>query len=150
VAYLLTGADTTVSGTNGQPGSAGKAGAPDIGETAGKAFDFAQDATKQLLALATGIIAVTITFFSDFAAHAAGYARTLFAWSWVVYLVSVVAGVWTLGALTGTLQPLRPKGDRPSINSANVRIPAGTQLLCFAAGIVLTVVAGLRALGWLQ
>jgi hypothetical protein len=124
-----------------------------MGGPTGKAFDFAQDATKQLLALATGIIAVSITFFKDFATHAPGYARTLFAWSWVVYLVSVVAGVWTLGALTGTLQPLRPKGpggEGPSINSGNVRLPAVIQLVCFAAGIVLTVVAGLRALGWLR
>ncbi len=138
-----------MKGTSGRKGAVAKVGQREIGGAAGKAFDFAQDGTKQLLALATGIIAVTITFFKDFATHAPGYARTLFAWSWVVYLVSVVAGVWTLGALTGTLQPLQPKG-RPSINSTNVRVPATIQLVSFAIGIVLTVVAGLRALGWLH
>ena len=115
-------------------------------EAVQKAFDFAQDVTKQVLTLATGIIAVTITFFKDFALHAPGAAKALMAWSWVLYLASVIFGLWTLLALTGTLQPLRAGRKTPSINGANVRIPALIQLAFFLAGLIMSVIAGIKAL----
>lgn len=81
-------------------------------EAVQKAFDFAQDVTKQVLTLATGIIAVTITFFKDFALHAPGAAKALMAWSWVLYLASVIFGLWTLLALTGPFSLSGQAGKR--------------------------------------
>ncbi len=111
-----------------------------------KAFDFAQDVTKQVLTLATGIIALTITFFQNFAVKAPDGAKTLMAWSWVLYIASVFFGLWTLLALTGTLQPLRASTKAPSINGWNVRIPALAQLALFVAGLIVSVIAGIKAL----
>ena len=111
-----------------------------------KAFDFAQDVTKQVLTLATGIIALTITFFKNFANHAPHTAEILMGWSWVAYLASVVFGLFTLMALTGTLQPVRPGNIKLSIQGVNIRLPALVQLACFFIALVLSVWAGIRTL----
>jgi hypothetical protein len=117
-----------------------------LSDTTTKAFDFAQDVTKQVLTLATGIITITITFFKDFANNAPHSAEILMGWSWVAYLVSIVFGLLTLMALTGTLQPLRPDKVKQSIQGMNVRIPALVQLACFLTALVLSVLAGIRTL----
>ena len=54
-----------------------------------KAFDLAQDGAKQLLTISAGIIVVTITFFSDFGAHASLTAKILMviAWGSISYLL---------------------------------------------------------------
>src|SRR5215468_10416340 len=66
-----------------------------------KAFDFAADATKQILTLSTGILALTITFAKDILG-APGHWSRLLGWSWILYLISILCGVWTLLALTGS------------------------------------------------
>ena len=112
-----------------------------------KAFDFAQDVTKQVLTLATGIIALTITFFKDFANHASYTTEVVMGCSWVAYLISVILGLWTLMALTGTLQPLRsPRATRLSIQGTNVRLPASLQLFSFLIALILSVCAGIMTL----
>jgi hypothetical protein len=126
--------------------SAASSGHQELGDAAAKAFDFAQDVTKQVLTLSTGIIALTITFFKDFANHAPHVAEILMGWSWIAYLASVVLGLWTLMALTGTLQPLHPGNVRPSIERANVRLPALLQLVCFLIALILSVWSGIRTL----
>jgi hypothetical protein len=67
-----------------------------------KAFDFAADLTRQLITLATVIIAAMITFFDK-----AGSASTLSTWKFKaslgVYLCSIVSGLLALMALTGHL-----------------------------------------------
>ena len=69
------------------------------------AFDFARDTTKQLITLSTAIIAFTVTFGKDFLGKPDNFGRTLVVISWVGFLASVIFGVWTLLALTGTLEP---------------------------------------------
>ena len=77
-----------------------------------KAFEFAKDSTKQLITLSTGIVALTITFAKDILGGVpAGPRRLLFA-AWVVYLISIICGRWTLLALTGSLEP-KKNGDTP-------------------------------------
>jgi hypothetical protein len=107
-----------------------------------KSFDFAQDITKQLLTLATGIIVVTITFVKDFATHASHTAKGVLAVSWVLYVISVFFGVLALMAMAGHLSSTAT----PTINSGNTRVLAGLQFLAFTAGLVLTVIAGAMAL----
>jgi hypothetical protein len=77
-----------------------------------KAFEFAQEATKQLITLATGVIALTITFLKDVLGTdgSAGFLQA----AWVLYLVSIVFGVLTLLNLTGNLERPGP-GSTPSI-----------------------------------
>jgi hypothetical protein len=112
-----------------------------------KAFEFAQETTKQLLTLATAVIALTIAFIKDFAAGASLAAKTVMAVSWLFFLLSVVSGLLTLMALTGTLAATRaPDLDRePTITGTNVTRPARLQALSFFLGLLLMIVAGLMA-----
>lgn len=109
-----------------------------------KAFDFAQESTKQLITLSTAVIALTITFLTDVVKDApAGSAPYLQA-AWIFYLVSIVFGVFTLLALTGTLG--RPdEGETPAIYARNIVLLSMSQVLCFFAAIALTLVFGFKA-----
>jgi ketosteroid isomerase-like protein len=73
-------------------------------EPAKKAFDFASEATKQLLTLSTGIIAVTITFSKDILISVPFSAKVFLMTAWGAYVLSLVFGLFTLLALTGELQ----------------------------------------------
>ena len=105
----------------------------------------AVDNSKQLVVLSTGIIALTITFSQSFLGGVKGLPRTLLLVAWVVFLVSVICGVWTQLALTGELAPKVASSAPPSIRGANVVIPATTQILTFLAAVALTIAAGALA-----
>lgn len=111
-----------------------------------KAFEFAQDTTKQCITLAAGIIAVSITFAKDFVGGNVGETARWFALSaWAVLLLSVFFGLWTLMALTGTLE--QEDSEIPiSIRGRNVTLPAGLQMLTFFLGLLLTVLFGFTAI----
>lgn len=109
-------------------------------ENVKKAFDFAQESAKQFITLATGIIALSITFSKDFVQHVGPSARVLALVSWGTYLASVLFGLWTLLALTGSLEA--KDGTPPSIRGKNVILPAILQILTFFVALVLTVVFG--------
>lgn len=108
------------------------------------AFEFAQECTKQFLTLATGIIALTITFSKDFLQGAPPNARPFAYWSWGFFLVSVSFGLLTLMALTGTLQPLDRK-IKLTIQGKNIRTVAGLQIMTFFAGLLFVVLFGAKA-----
>ncbi|WP_026838321.1 hypothetical protein [Gillisia sp. JM1] len=115
-----------------------------------KAFDFAADATKQLITLSTAIIALTITFSKDIIGAAnIGNSSSIFT-AWILLIVSVIFGILTLLALTGNLQPMK-KNDaevennnvRPvDINNNNIRLFSGIQILTFIAALFFTVYFG--------
>lgn len=111
-----------------------------------KAFDFAKETTKQLLTLSTGIIALTITFSKTFAENVPPQATIFLKLAWLAYLLSILFGIWTLMALTGTLEPKDKSKDIVSIWGGNVTVPAGLQVLTFLAGLVLIVVFGIKAI----
>jgi hypothetical protein len=106
------------------------------------AFDYASEATKQLITLATGVIAVSITFSKDIIGNTTAHRGVLIG-SWIAYIVSIVAGVWALLALTGELQP-RSGTKTPSIRGKNVTWPAIIQIILFlGATAALVAYAGL-------
>lgn len=109
------------------------------------AHESAQDTTKQLLGLATGIIALTITFGKDFIGTIPDPPRHYALWAWAAFLLSVCFGMWTLMALTGTLEAAKGKSTAPSIWGSNVTLPASLQVLAFLVGLGLTVLFGWRA-----
>jgi hypothetical protein len=123
-------------------GQAGYNPSGSFSRRAEKAFDFAQDCAKQMLTLATGIIAVTITLFNSFAAHAPGGAKIFLSISWIMYLISAAFGVWTLLALTGTLARPAPDPEASSIYGSNIRSPAIIQLAFFLLGLACSVGGG--------
>ena len=108
------------------------------------AFEFAQATTTQLISLASGIIALGITFGKDFIGKLPSHTRVWALWSWGVFLISVFFGLWTLLALTGSLEPLK-KSTAASIRGPNVTVPSALQIVTFLIGLILTVVFGLMA-----
>ncbi len=111
-----------------------------------KAFDFSQDAAKQLITLSTGVLALTITFYKDFAPNAGHGSKTLMAIGWGLFLLSVTFGVFGLFMLTGALAPKEDKDKPPTVHHKNSDIASGLQQLTFLGGLVLTVIAGILAL----
>jgi hypothetical protein len=110
-----------------------------------KAFDFAQESMKLVITLATGVLALTITFMTDFANAASHAARIVMAVSWLLYIVSIICGVFAMYTLTGKLTSLEP-GERSARGGRPIKVWAGGQLLAFLGGIIVTAVAGLIAL----
>lgn len=123
-----------------------------------QAFEFARDTTKQLITLSTGIIALTITFSKDVIGNPSPFHRNLLVLSWLSFLLSVVLGVWTLLALTGTLEPQETKATKtkleenenltgePSIRGGNVTLPSLFQIVTFLIGLGFTVWFGIEGL----
>jgi hypothetical protein len=114
-----------------------------------KAFDFAQETTKQLITLATGVIALTLTFLTDVVKTAPTSTVLWLHIAWVGYLTSIVFGVLTLLNLSGNLE--RPGSDEngqplaPSIYRGSIRACSGLQVLTFLAAIGVTLVFGFKA-----
>lgn len=119
-----------------------------MNEKAQKAFDFAADVIKQLITLATGIIAVTITFSKDIIGASMLTNSSLIFYSWGFFLFSIMAGIWALLALTGNLQPITPPARNiiPSINTKNVRIPMFCQIGSFVFALFLTILFGIKSI----
>jgi hypothetical protein len=112
----------------------------ELDDRRGKSFNFAQDLTKQLITLATAVIALTITFHTDVAA---GDGETmLLASAWIAFILCVVFGVGVLMTLTGNLERAR---EQPTVYAPNTVLLAKAQVLAFVAGMALTVVYGLTA-----
>jgi hypothetical protein len=114
-----------------------------------KAFDFACDSTKQLIALATGIVALTVSFSKDILGGVEVGPRSLLIAAWIVYLISIVGGVWTLFALTGSLEPVRSLEKLPdaSIRGKNVTLPSIIQIGTFLIATLLVVIFGIWTAG---
>jgi hypothetical protein len=110
-----------------------------------RAFDVVTEITKQVLTLAAGIIALTITFVKDFATNASPVAKDVLAWSWVVYVLSILCGFMTLMASAGIQAKAAAENSAPTINAGNLRLLGGAQLILFMLAIILTVVAGAMA-----
>lgn len=126
----------------------------DLTEREKKAVDAASEIAKQLITLSTGVIAVSLTFCKDvFDGHGS---RGLLVASWVLYLVAICFGVWTLMAIAGTLDPgsaslaaaaPEPDARRPFLGR-NVRVPAALQVIGFVIATALSIgygCAGTRA-----
>jgi hypothetical protein len=113
-----------------------------IEENVKLAFEAARDTTKQMLTLASAILAVTITFSTDIAVRATPKDRPWLYAAWVLYAVSVLAGSATLMPLTGNLE--RATGQ--SVYASAIRIPATAQAISFVFAIFATVLFGFFAL----
>ncbi|WP_313002792.1 hypothetical protein [Chryseobacterium gleum] len=113
-------------------------------EESKKAFDFAADTVKQLITLATGIIAITITFSKDIIGASMLTNSTLIFISWGLFILSIFFGILALLALTGTLDPISQANPpiSPSINRKSVRNFSLLQIATFIGGLILTVIFG--------
>ncbi len=101
-----------------------------------KAFDFASETTKQLITLSTALIALSITFKGNFSNTEN---QSLLLYCWISFFVSVLFGIATLMALTGTLEKCTEESENPvplSIYGANVKRPSFLQILFFLIGLL--------------
>lgn len=118
------------------------------------AFDFARDTTKQLITLSTAIITISVTFSKDIFGNPDLFTKGLLVAVLLVFLLSVVFGVWTLQALTGSLGAASGRTDKeqddtasaPSIYGSNITKPSFWQIFTFVAALGLTVCFGIRSI----
>jgi len=114
---------------------------PSLSPRAQKAFDFAQEATKQLITLATAVIALTVTFLTDVVQAASSVSARVLQAAWILYFVSIVSGVFTLLSLAGNLE--QPgDGGTPSIYRKSIRYLSLVQVISFCTAVLLTLVFG--------
>lgn len=109
-----------------------------------KSFEFALDATKQLIALSTGIIAFMVTFSKDFIA-VASYAKVCAVVAWVFLFLSVISGILSIFAMSGQLDMGDSKTNethRPSFWEMPVGIWMIAQQVFFVLGVLLTIIFG--------
>jgi hypothetical protein len=106
------------------------------------AFAAHTELTKQLITLGTAVVTLEV-------ALGKAFARDIIAthwqmkWSWGLLLFSIVCGIWSLMAATGTLAKERPlTGDL--LYKPNLIVPAGLQILSFGAGMLFTICYGLE------
>lgn len=111
-----------------------------------KAFDFASDTTKQLITLSTALIALSVTFKGNF--NSEGHEIYLLL-CWVGLFISVLSGIGTLMALTGTLEKSTEEGENKiplSIYGKNVKRPSLSQILSFLFGLLFLAIYGYHSI----
>jgi hypothetical protein len=109
-----------------------------------KPFDYAQDVTKQVLTLSTGVVTITIAFMKDISKNAPEDARIALFSAWGLFALSIAAGICTLLNLTGRVGKADDAAST-GINAGAVRLFSIAQLACFALAIAGTVYFGARA-----
>ena len=114
-----------------------------------KAFDFAADLTKQLITLATAVLTFTITFAKGIP-HIEYGEKVVLMTSWICYILSVGAGIFTLMSLTGNLDPIPRKNMKINpiltITSSNVISKSKLQIFLFLAGLLCSCINGCQLL----
>lgn len=117
----------------------------------------ALETAKQVIALSTGVITLTVTFLEKIIQPQAGTARHVpeaLKVGWIAFGFAIVFAIWTLMAITGSMNALDRQARKLQLNEhheaatqslaegVNVRVPAALMLVCFAVGIVLVIVSG--------
>lgn len=103
-----------------------------------KAFEFAGETVRQLLALATGVIALTVTFAKDII-EPGSRALPWMKWGWALFGASIFFGILTLMAIAGQLHEAAASSKAPNMYATNIRLFANLQIwICFLA-LVLTI-----------
>lgn len=82
-----------------------------------------RDLTKQLLTLASGILALTITFLEKVLTEVSGWGQVLLATSWGLYIVSILAGIGALMGIAGTLYCRENPDDETRCQSSGEPLP---------------------------
>src|SRR6266704_2249267 len=96
------------------------------GESKLKAFDFFKEEAVQLIALASGALVLTATFYKDILSGASRY-HFLLECSWALFFFSFTSGIVLLGALSFELNGA-DEAQQLELYSTNVRWSAVSQL----------------------
>lgn len=121
-------------------------------------FNFTVDLTKQLITLSTGILALSITFIKDILKSDRNVVTRKLTTSWIIYLLSITSGIWTMMALTGTVfeatcKPALQNGCDPDFlkqysfpYGSNISVPLGLQILLFLMATGFLIAFGVQTL----
>jgi hypothetical protein len=115
----------------------------DISDRQGKAFDFVSDYTKQLITLATGIVTFTVTFIQNDFGTVGFWSKICLVLAWGFFILSILAGIMRLMALTGNLDPIDTSKQSDHITTSNVTRTGIAQIFSFALGLILSVIFGI-------
>lgn len=107
--------------------------------------DAAADLAKQLITLSTGLTALTVTFSDKFRLPDTPITiNSYLVFAWITFILTVVFGVWSQMAITGTINKAAIEGITPDANKPNIRIPALLMILAFSLGLIFTTLAGYK------
>jgi hypothetical protein len=102
-----------------------------------KAFTATSEAIKQLITVAAGVLALTITFVKDLLQDdVERWLKVTLLASWGAFVFSILFGIFGLGAIAGQLG-----SGSPAIGD-NIKKPAVLQFWLFVGGIALLSVFG--------
>ena len=117
----------------------------------------ALETTKQIITLSTGVITLTVTFLEKIVEPQGGTGRHVpgtLKIGWICFGLAIAFAVWTLMAITGSVNALDRKAHQLPLNDAqkqateeladgtNIRVPAVLMLLFFAVGTALIIATG--------
>jgi hypothetical protein len=100
-------------------------------------FEFAKEQTTQLITLSTAIIGVSVTFAKDIAPPTAR--RGCLYISWIVFLLSIVCGIATLGSLTGITARTEPL-KAINVYDKSITSKSGYQCILFLIAVALLII----------
>jgi len=107
---------------------------------------YAKELTIQLITLSTGLVGLSITFGKEVIGRIKDPRMGTLSLAWVLHLLSIIFGIWTLMALTGTLLTFANSPLTPDLGP-NERLPAMAQVVTFLTGTILLVVFYGRRVG---
>ena len=104
----------------------------------------AADTAKQIITLSTGVTALTVTFADKFSPSTAAelVVPLSLKLSWGAFGLTILFGVVTLMAITGTLNEIDLGKKNPGAKAKNIQLPAALMVVFFLAGLGLTISSG--------
>lgn len=106
------------------------------------AFSGATEVVKNTLSLSTALLGLSVTFTKDLNPKPTNFAVLVLESSWIFLFLSVLLGVVTLMAITGSLARTRPLSGN-ALYETNVRLPMGIHFVFFLAGVAGTAIFGM-------
>ena len=113
-----------------------------------RGLEKAYDTMKHIATLCTGVITLTVTFADKFKPSGTKLAvPDQLEWAWVCYTISLIASLWAILAITGSVNKVDISGSSNDAMDWNIRLPAIVALLFFAIAIICTGIAGHKISG---
>jgi hypothetical protein len=110
-----------------------------FGDQTKKSFDFALESVKQLVALATLVLAFTVTFAEKMHRLPTGVLSwSVLTASWLLLLLSIVAGIWALLQITTILSDTSAAFE-PTVRVQRISLPVLVQIGTFMGALILFV-----------
>lgn len=108
-----------------------------------KSFDLVIDLVKQLMAMSTGIIALTISFHKDVFRAPSSKSSDFLKASWLMYAASLLCSILALMAISGAFGRGLAKDG---IYQGTITLWVGIQIITFLAATIFVIISGWLAL----